>query len=52
MMDVLAFVIIMKEIDFVLNVQGDTTAVLCGIFENPVTVSVENQEVIALAVSM
>ena len=50
--DVLPFVSIMKEIDFVIKLQADTPTVLCSIFKNPVTVYEDNQEEIALAVSL
>ena len=48
---VLPFVSLMKEIDFVLNLQGDTPTVLCSIFENPVTFYGDNQGEISLKVS-
>ena len=35
--DVLPFVSLMEEIQFVLKIQGDTPAVLCSLFEKPVT---------------
>ena len=43
----------MKEIEFVLELQGDTSKVLvlCSIFENPVTVHEDIQWGIALAVT-
>ena len=41
----------MKEIDFVLKLQGDTPTVLCSIFENKVTVYEDDQGVIVLVVS-
>ena len=44
----------MKEIEFVLKLQGENLTLLCSIFEKPVTtvtVYEENQGVIALAVS-
>ena len=41
----------MKEIEFVLKLQGGTPAVLCSIFKNPVTVYKDNQGTIALTVS-
>ena len=43
MMDVLPFLSLMKEIEFVLKLQGDTPTVLCSLFKNPVTVYKENQ---------
>ena len=52
MRDVLPFVSIMKEIEFVLKLQGDTPAVLCSIFENKVTVYEDNQGAIEFTVSM
>ena len=55
MRDVLPFFCLMKEIEFLLKLQGDTPAVLCSLFENPVTqvtVYEDNQGVIALAVSL
>ena len=54
MMDVLPFVSIMKEIEFVLKLQGYIPAVLCSLFEKlvtNVTVYKDNQGFIALAVS-
>ena len=48
----LPFVNIMKEIEFVLNFQGDTPTVWCSIFKNPVTVYEQNQGAIALTVSL
>ena len=47
----LPFVSLMKEIEFVLEIQGDTPKVLCSPFENPVTVYEDNRWAIALAVS-
>ena len=44
----LRFVSIMKEIEFLLKLQGDTPKVMCSIFENPDTVQEDNQEAIAL----
>ena len=52
MRDVLLFVSIMKEIEFVLNLKGDTLAVLYSLFENPVTVHEDNQHAIALVVAL
>ena len=49
--DILPLVSLMKEIDFVLYLQGNTTKVLCRLFENPVTVHKENQGEIALLVA-
>ena len=34
MRDILPFVSLMKEIDFVLKLQGDAPTVLCSLFEN------------------
>ena len=53
--DVLPFVILMKEIEFILKLQGDVLTVLCGIFEKPVThvtVYKDNKGAIALVVSL
>ena len=50
--DVLPFVSLMKKIESVLKLQGDTLTVLCSIFENPVTVYEENQGAVALTVSL
>ena len=53
MRDVLPFVSLMKEIDFVLKLRGDTPTVLCSLFEKPVmprTVYEDNQGVIVLEV--
>ena len=53
MRDVLTFVSLMKEIEFVLKLQGDSPTVLCSIFEKlviPVIVYEDNQGEIALAV--
>ena len=48
--DVLPFVSLMKEIEFVLELQGDTPKVLCSIFENPVKFYKNNQgEIVLLA---
>ena len=38
MRDVLPFVSLMKEIEFLLEIQRETPKVLCSIFKNPVTV--------------
>ena len=45
---VLHFFSCTKEIGFILELQGDTTKVLCSIFENPVTVPEVNESAIAL----
>ena len=42
----------MKNIEFVLNLQGDTMMALCNIFEIPVTVHEDNQVLISLMVSV
>ena len=45
----------MKEIEFVLKLQGDALTVLCGLFEKPVTpvtVYEDNQGAIALMFSL
>ena len=52
MMDVFPFVGLMKEIEFVLKLQGFNPTVMCSIFENPVTFYEDNQGAIALAVSL
>ena len=49
--DILPLVSLMKEIDFVLYLQGNTTKVLCRLFENLFTVYKENQGEIALLVA-
>ena len=51
MRDVLTFVSLMKEIEFVLKLQGDNLALLCSLFEKPVTVYEDNKGDIAPAVS-
>ena len=54
MIDVLPFVILMKEIEFVLKIKGDALKVLYSLFKKPVTpvtVYRENQGAITLAVS-
>ena len=54
MRDVLPFLSLMKKIEFLLKLQGDTPAVLCSLFEKPVTpvtVYGDNQGAILLAVS-
>ena len=38
----------MKDIEFMLKLQGDAPMVLCSLFENPFTVQEYNQGVIAL----
>ena len=43
MRDVLTFASLMNEIDFVLELQGDTPKVLFRFFENPVTFHEYNQ---------
>ena len=52
MRDLLPFVILMKEIEFILKLQGDTLATLCSIFKNTVTVYEDIQGIITLAVSL
>ena len=51
MRDVLPFISLMKEIEFVLELQGDTPKVLFSIFENTVKVQEHNQGATALAVA-
>ena len=51
MRDVLPFVILMKEIEFVPKLQRDTLTMLCSIFGNPVTFYKDNQGAITLPVS-
>ena len=51
MRDVLPFVILVKAIEFLIKLKGDTPTVLCIIIKNPVTVYEDNQGAIALAVS-
>ena len=41
----------MKEIEFLVKLQGDIPEVLCSLFENPITVYEYNQEAISLVVS-
>ena len=48
----LTFLSLMKNIEFVLNLQGDTMMALCNIFEIPVTVHEDNQVLISLMVSV
>ena len=48
MRDVLPFISLMKEIEFVLELQGDTLKVLCSLFENTVTVHKYNKGAIIL----
>ena len=51
--EILPFVSLMKEIDFILKLQGDTPTLMCSLFENPVTpvmVYKDNQVSIALTV--
>ena len=48
---VLPFVSLMKEIELVFKIQGDTPEVFCSISKNPVTFYEENQGAVALAVS-
>ena len=55
MREILPFVTIMKEIEFVLKLQGDALTVLCIIFEKlvmHVTVYGDNQGSVALAISL
>ena len=52
MRGVLHFVSLMKEIYFILELQGDSSKVLCTIFENPDTVHGDNQGAIALVVAL
>ena len=40
---------LIKEIEFVIKLQGDTPTVLCSLFEKIVTVNEDNQGAIALA---
>ena len=49
--DVFLFVSLMKEIEFVLNVQGGTPTVLCICFKNPGTVHEDDQGAIPILVS-
>ena len=49
---VLPFVSLMKEIEFVLKLQGDTLTIMCSIFKNPITFHEDNQGEISLAVSL
>ena len=48
--DVLHFVSVMREIDFVLKLQGYTPEVLCSIFKNTVTFQEDNQRAIEFMV--
>ena len=51
-MDILTFLIIIQEIEFILKLQGETPTVLCSLSENPltpVTVYEDNQGAITLA---
>ena len=50
--DVLPLVFIIKKIEFILKLQGDTLKVLCRILEMKVTVHKDNQGVIILAVAL
>ena len=52
MRGVLPFVSLMKKIEFVFKLQGDTLTVMSSIFENPVTVHEDNQGAITLAVAL
>ena len=52
MRGLLPFVIIIKETEFILKLEGDTPTVLCNLFENPVTFHEDNQGVIALAICL
>ena len=45
----LPFVSLMKDIDFIIKIQGDNLVVLHSICENPATVNEDNQGAIALA---
>ena len=49
--EVLPFFILMKGIEFVLELQEESPKVLCSILENPVTVHEDNQGAIVLAVA-
>ena len=49
---VLHFVSLIKYIEFVLELQGDTQKVLCSLFEKKVTVHGDNQGAIVLAVAV
>ena len=51
MRDVLTFLSLMKDIELLLKLQGDTPAVMYSIFKNKVTVHEDNQRAIALAVA-
>ena len=48
MRDVLPFVSLMKDIYFLLKIQGETTELLCSLFENPATFYEDNKGAIAL----
>ena len=48
--EVIPFLSLMKEIEFVLKLQGETPTALCSIFENLVIVYKDNQGAIALTV--
>ena len=50
MMDVLSFVCLTKEIEFIFDIQGDTPKVLCSLSERKVTAQEDNQGAIAIAV--
>ena len=53
MRDVLPFVSLMKEIEFVLKLQGDDPTVLCSLYQKPVTPVTfyeDNQGAIAITV--
>ena len=52
MRDVLTFVSLMKEIEFVLKLQEDIPTVLFSLFEKPVTIYKEKQGEISLADSL
>ena len=48
---VLPSMILMKDIEFVIEIQGDDPEVLFSLFENPVTVHKDNQGEITLVVA-
>ena len=51
MRDILPSVSLMKDIEFILKLQGDTPEGLCSTFENPVTVHRDKQGAIKLIVA-
>ena len=51
MRDILPFVSLTKDIEFLLKLQGDTPTILCSLFEKPVTVHEDNQGMTALTFS-